>query len=60
LKLSPFFAPTIAFSGICLGGTPQIPAVNNGGSVLFHIIGHDKGIGPRLAEFIQKIGAPAI
>jgi len=32
----------------------QIMAVNNGGSIMFYVIGHDEGIGRSLAENLQK------
>ena len=47
-------------AGLKVTGTGQQPQsgeiveVNNGGSIMFYVIGHDKEIGQRLTEIIQK------
>jgi len=53
---------TLNAAGIKVTGTapehPPLPgevmAVNNGGSIMFYVIGHDKGVGQKLTEIIQK------
>jgi arylsulfatase A-like enzyme len=55
--LAPLSAGGIKVTGTAFGHQPQpgeVLAVNNGGSVMFYIIGHSKEIGRELTDIVQK------
>ena len=54
---APMSAAGIKVTGTALDRPPkpgEVMAVNNGGSMMFYVIGHDREIGQRLTQIIQK------
>jgi len=55
--LAPLSAAGLKVTGTAFDHQPQpgeVMAVNNGGSIMFYVIGHDKEVGRKLTEIVQK------